>query len=1411
MPVVNVTVQTTDDYVFDSDALIQNIANAALLGGSNTATGFTLVNAGANRRFIFVGENLTYDGGGNVTGGTITGWQEITDDTQDPIVEFSGLSEDAVALLAAVEDAAGGDPTALDAITASWQFDFTGNDGNDTFAGGGLADTLMGGEGNDTLEGEGGDDILEGGAGEDSLSGSAGTDFASYANAASGLTVDLATPGNNSDEAVGDTYTSIEGVIGSAFNDTLTGDGNVNDLRGGDGDDFLSGGGGNDVLRGEAGNDNLEGGAGEDSLDGGDGNQDAAQYFNAGAGLVADLANPLNNTGEAAGDTYTSIEGLGGTQFNDTLRGDAGTNALGGYGGADQLDGGAGFDFAWYAGSAIGLTVSLANPGINTGEAAGDTYTSIEGLHGGIHDDTLIGDAGNNLLSGNLGADSLNGGAGIDSADYHFAGGAVVASLANPASNTGEAAGDTYTSIEGLRGTRFNDTLTGDGGNNILRGGLGADQLDGGAGTDFADYFGSSAGLTVSLANPAANTGEAVGDSYTSIEGLRGSNFNDTLIGNSGNNLLRGGLGADQLNGGAGSDFADYFNATAGLTASLANPAANTGEAAGDTYTSIENLRGSGFNDTLIGDGGGNFLQGGAGADSLDGGAGADFADYIGATAGVVANLTNPGANTGEAAGDTYTSIENLRGSNFDDTLVTGAGTNFVRGGLGADQLNGGAGADYADYLGATTGVLASLGNPAANTGEAAGDTYTSIENLRGSDFNDTLIGDGANNLLRGGLGADQLNGGTGSDFADYGGAAAGLVASLLNPAANTGEAAGDTYTSVENLRGSNFNDTLIGGAGTNLLRGGLGADQLDGGAGNDFADYFGATAGVVASLGNPAANAGEAAGDTYTSIENLRGSSFNDTLIGNAGNNFLRGGLGADQLNGGAGNDFADYAGAAAAVVASLANPAANTGEAAGDTYTSIEHLRGTNFNDTLIGDAGTNFLRGALGADQLNGGAGNDFADYLGASAAVVASLANPAANTGEAAGDTYTSIEHLRGSDFNDTLIGNTGNNFLRGGLGADQLDGGAGNDFADYLGASAAVVASLANSAANTGEAAGDTYTSIEHLRGSDFNDTLIGNATTNFLRGGLGADKLNGSTGSDFADYLGAASAVLASLASPGANTGEAAGDTYTSIENLRGSDFNDTLIGDGAVNFLRGGLGADSLDGGAGSDFADYFGAAAAVVASLANPAVNTGEAAGDTYTAIENLRGSDFNDTLIGDGAVNFLRGGLGADSLSGGAGGDYADYLGATAGVRANLASPGTNTGEAVGDTYTSIENLRGSDFSDILIGNGGANTLRGGAGNDTLNGGAGNDLLLGEAGNDRFVYSNNYGLDTVGDYQAGTDTFDLRGVSGLNTYADVQALMSQSGANVIIDFGGGNQLKINNTTIATLDANQGDFLLN
>src|SRR5262249_2662516 len=150
--------------------------------------------------------------------------------------------------------------------------------------------------------------------------------------------------------------------------------------------------------------------------------------------------------------------------------------------------------------------------------------------------------------------------------------------------------------------------------------------------------------------------------------------------------------------------------------------------------------------------------------------------------------------------------------------------------------------------------------------------------------------------------------------------------------------------------------------------------------------------------------------------------------------------------------------------------------------------------------------------------------------------------------------------------DTFHGFAGEDHFNGGAGADVLDGGAGFDFAEYLFAAGPVTADLNNPANNTGEAAGDSYVSIEGLAGTRFDDVLRGNADFNILNGGPGADVLDGGSGSDMASYLFSATNVIADLADPGNNTNDAVGDIYISIENLRGSDFDDTLRGDGGNN-----------------------------------------------------------------------------------------------------------------------------------------------------------------------------------------------------------------------------------------------------
>ena len=171
-------------------------------------------------------------------------------------------------------------------------------------------------------------------------------------------------------------------------------------------------------------------------------------------------------------------------------------------------------------------------------------------------------------------------------------------------------------------------------------------------------------------------------------------------------------------------------------------------------------------------------------------------------------------------------------------------------------------------------------------------------------------------------------------------------------------------------------------------------------------------------------------------------------------------------------------------------------------------------------------------------------------------------------------------------------------------------------------------------------------------------------------------------------------------------------------------------------------LGSDILDGGAGNNTASYEHAIATsgltgITASLTTPGSNTGHALGDSYSNIQNLTGSIYNDTLIGkDGEDNILIGGAGGDVLNGGthaANGDTASYANAGAGVFASLFTSTFQSGDAVGDTYIGIENLTGSNYNDYLEGDDYANILTGGGSNDILEGRSGNDTIYANQGHD------------------------------------------------------------------------------
>ncbi len=441
--------------------------------------------------------------------------------------------------------------------------------GNDTVTAGAGNDLVYGEDGDDIIDGGAGDDTLTGGAGADQIDGGTGSDTAGYAGSSAGVTVSLADGSAAGGDAAGDHLSNVENLTGSAYADTLTGDGNANVLTGNGGNDTLTGNGGADYLYGGAGNDTLIGGVGADYIDGGD-NEDTASYAGSTQGVSITLNDSGNATGvggDAQGDSLRHIEHLTGGEGDDTLIGNLSANTLTGNGGNDTLDGGIGND-----------TLS--------GGAGDDVLT------GGIGNDTLDGGDGDDVLNGGAGSDTLDGGVGIDTISYAGSIQGVTVSLADGSAAGGYAAGDTFSNFENLAGGEGDDTLTGDAIANVLTGNGGNDTIYGGGGNDT----------------------------------IYGGAGNDSLYGEAGDDVLAGGSGADAHHGGSGSDTVSYSASGSGVVVSLDESTAHlqTGDAAGDTFDSIENLTGSAYGDTLYGDAAANVLDGGAGDDYLDGGHGND-------------------------------------------------------------------------------------------------------------------------------------------------------------------------------------------------------------------------------------------------------------------------------------------------------------------------------------------------------------------------------------------------------------------------------------------------------------------------------------------------------------------------------------------------------------------------------------------------------------------------------------------------------------------------------------------------------------------------------------------------------------------------------------------------------------------
>lgn len=734
----------------------------------------------------------------------------------------------------------------------------------------------------------------------------------------------------------------------------------------------------------------------------------------------------------------------------------------------------------------------------------------------------------------------------------------------------------------------------------------------------------------------------------------------------------------------------------------------NGGAVAGETFNGtaeIDRLYGTGGDDIMNGLDGDDFMQGRNGNDRIEGGAGNDV----------------------------------LGGGNGDDTLLGGAGNDNLGDGEGAgnDIYDGGEGNDYIS-------AIRSVGS-------------TNHVQMYGGDGADELHinGDpGFSALLDGGAGDDRiylgfLNGnltittGDGVDNVSLG--RMGDMAPRIRITDFTTGAGGDILTWESVLQSyligwNTYNPFQVGYA--RLVQ--QGADvllQLDRDGGGNAYDWmtlvtFSSTVRTdftITNLGyNPfvtpgAVLTGTAGNDAITGTsgddlvqaqggnDTLNGGTGDDNLQGGAGLDILAGGEGDDRLDGGIGGegqptyvngeyrpggDVADYRTATRGVTVNLQlGSPQDTGQGL-DTLEGIEDLYGSAFDDILTGTNGINLLMGFGGADYIV--AGNS-----------------------------------------DDILVGGDGDDILNGGYGNDILDGGAGTDVAVYDSARANyIIATGADGVVTVTSTDGfnhvDRLIGIEYLQFGDGLYDLNGNRVLNIINGTPNPDSLIGSSGHDRIQAGAGNDTIFGGIGDDVINGG--AGD--------------DTLSGD---------FGNDTIDGGDGDDVA-VFASGLRYSVSVSDGVVTVTSNDGiDTLTNVERLR-FGFTElsvkdlisglTLVGtaagegmaggDGDDRFIGGG-GSDVFIGGAGNDTADYSGAGGAVIADLSGQSaSNDGEGWSDNFSSIENLIGSAYNDVLTGSSSANVLTGGRGDDIIRAGGGDDLINGGVGND--TIDGGDGVDTL-----------------------------------------------------------------
>jgi len=1337
----------------------------------------------------------------------------------------------------------------------------TGTSGADTIIGNGGNDTINGGGNNDRIiatSGSDGADVYDGGTSNDTVDYSAvSNDLTVTLNGATAATVTVA-GGNN------DTIVNFEHFIGGSGHDLITGDSLKNQLFGGDGNDTINGGASDDRIIATSGSD------GADVYDGGTSN-DTADYSAVANDLTVTLNGATAATVTVAGgdnDTIVNIEYFTAGAGNDSITGDSLKNHLLGGDGNDTIDGGANSDTitggagadTMIGGAITGTTVDTFVIGSGEFEAGelidGGGGTDIISL-AGIADfstgtltrvETLNGSAGNETVT--MTAAQLDAfttvalGDGTDSLTIETADNFVFATSV-PATFTGveSIAIEDNNGGHALTGSGQADTFIGNGGNDTINGGLGDDTIDGGGDIDTAVYSGAWLDYTLTGAGPftIADTRGGSPDGTDTVSNVEQFTFSN------------GTFTAAQIVNDAPIDIT--------LSAStVAEHATNGTVVGGLSAADADAVLGDTATLTLLDDAGERFAISGNNLVVADG----SLLDYATAASHlVIVRVTDA---KGLFFDESFTIIINEfdESDQFDVTVPTdtdvaadAVGENVAIGtyvGLtafasDADPTNNAVSYSLSSNPG---GLFAIDGTTGAVTTAAALDRETlgagvmiqvradssdgsfatqsftiTINDVNEAPTNITLTGNAVNELATNGtviatLGANDpdagdtitftLDGDAGGRFQIVGnelkvlnGAALDfeqatnhnitiratdllgetvavdftIAVNDVNPENATGTAAGEHIMGgllADTLTGAGGSDTLAGAGGNdtfNLANGDfVTGEAIDGGDGIDTIVLTSATAIVDFTVG------------TMANVENLTSGAGVDTITMTAaqfvGFSWMHTGEGNDRLNVNVTGTF-DFSGNTFPILFPHVNYVVLNGLGDVNVTLTTAQITPQTHGFTSLALTGTN--------DTVTI---KTIGDFIFAPTSSFTSVENIIISDNDSA-------HSLTGSSRSESFIGNGGNDTINGGSGDDRIiatsgsdgvdayDGGSGKDTVDYSAVSNDLAVTLNGATTATVTVAGgdnDTIVNIERFTGGSGNDLITGDTLGNRLYGGGGFDTINGLGGDDAID-------------------GDAGNDS------IDGGDGNDVITGGAGNDTIDGGSNPDTITGGAGADTmiggpatgttADTFvigsgefeagelvdGGGGTDIISLAGTAdFSTG-----TLTRVETLNGSAGNETVTMTAAQ--------LDAFTTIALGDGTDLL--TIETTDNFVFAASAPA-----TFTGVESIaiEDNDGAHALTGSGQADTIIGNGGNDTINGGLGDDI---------FVFNAGFGQDTIqnfGDVDANNDQLQFSN-SVFATVAEVQAAMTQVGADVVITYDAANQITLQNVTLSLLDADDFRFV--